>query len=442
MAKQEYILKIVDWENESNIILLGYWKHLWAHSYEAVTEIDTEKNIIWLKSPYNHYGFKENHPFRAMNLVSEIDSVGEWSYDYKTNKIYLLPPKNKMVHKYELSVCKDNIFDISNSSNITISGLQIKKGTSNGIKIINSSNISIEDCLISGFSRDGIILSGGNNNKIIGCEIKEMGRGGIIAKGGDRKTLAPSNFLISGCNIHSLSRIDRTYTPGINAVGVGIEISNCTIHNIPSSAMRIDGNNHIIQYNEIYDVVTESDDQGAIDMWGDPTFRGNVFRYNYIHDIKPKIEASNLVAGRSGIRLDDAISGVKIYGNIFARCSYGHFGAIQIHGGKENSIYDNIFIECENGVSFTSWKKKKWKEYNNYRNTLKIISKIYLLAYPKLKKINSNLNSNLVENNIFLNCKNNALRKPIRAKFRNNRTIKNSKQYEDRDDIEEFLKSE
>ncbi len=37
----------------------------------------------------------------------------------------------------------------------------------------------------------------------------------------------------------------------------------------------------------MFHVVTESDDQGAIDMWGDPTYRGNIFRYNYIHDVGP-----------------------------------------------------------------------------------------------------------------------------------------------------------
>ena len=74
-------------------------------------------------------------------------------------------------------------------------------------------------------------------------------------------------------------------------------------------AINLGGNEHLVELNEAHHVVQESDDQGAVDMFGNPTFRGNVFRYNFWHHI-----GSGVACGQGGIRLDDAISGVLMYG--------------------------------------------------------------------------------------------------------------------------------
>jgi len=44
----------------------------------------------------------------------------------------------------------------------------------------------------------------------------------------------------------------------------------------------MDGNDHVMEFNEVYRVVSESDDQGGVDMWGDPTYRGNIIRYKLL----------------------------------------------------------------------------------------------------------------------------------------------------------------
>jgi hypothetical protein len=86
------------------------------------------------------------------------------------------------------------------------------------------------------------------------------------------------------------------------------------MHHIRSSAINLSGNDHLVELNEAGRVVQESDDQGAVDMWGNPTFRGNVFRWNYFHHIGPwKNALTEPALGQAGIRLDDAISGVLIY---------------------------------------------------------------------------------------------------------------------------------
>ena len=405
---------ISTWGDEPNILLHGYWKHLWADAYEHVSKIDPASRVIWLTPPYNHYKFKKNNPFAAYNVIAEIDQLGEWAYDYKKKKIYFYPPDDMTGASLELSICEDPLFVLNNTEWITFKDISFEMSANEGLRISNSSYISLNNCEIHACTRDGIIMNGGNNNTIFSCEIFDMGRGAIKVSGGDRETLEKSGFLIDNCHIHNLSRIDRTYTPGIWVDGVGTKITHCKIHDVPSSAMRINGNDHTIEYNEMYHVVTESDDQGAIDMWGDPTYRGNVFRYNYIHDVGPYgVDEINAHCGRAGIRFDDAISGNLIEANVFVNCSGGLFGAIQIHGGKENLIRNNLFYQCSAGISFTPWEYDKWINITERSlDFLKRNRELYIARYPELIRLNENLNRNTVIQNIFLQCEKTTLRQP------------------------------
>jgi len=119
--------------------------------------------------------------------------------------------------------------------------------------------------------------------------------------------------------------------------------------------MRLEGNDITVEYNEISHVVNESDDQGGIDIYYNPSYRGIVIRYNRWSDIK-----GGTRHGAAGVRLDDMISGVTIFGNIFERCGALHFGGVQIHGGKDNIVENNLFFNCEAAVSFSSWSEERW----------------------------------------------------------------------------------
>ena len=118
-----------------------------------------------------------------------------------------------------------------------------------------------------------------------------------------------------------------------------------------------------MEYNEVYRVVTESDDQGGVDMYGDASYRGNVIRYNYFHHIGNwHHQNEELPIGEAGVRLDDAISGVLVHGNVFYRCGAGRagFGGEQIHGGKDNIVSNNIFAGSRTAISFSPYGEKRW----------------------------------------------------------------------------------
>ncbi|MBO5958743.1 MAG: hypothetical protein J6Q65_01340, partial [Lentisphaeria bacterium] len=139
--------------------------------------------------------------------------------------------------------------------------------------------------------------------------------------------------------------------------------------------------------------------------YGNPTYRGLIFRYNHIHDIG-KRASETTVCGAAGIRLDDLISGVEIYGNIFERCSQGHFGAVQMNSGRDNRIHDNLFLDCKFAVS-GGWSphNRHFIEMKNGRSlSTHFFNELYLTRYPELKNVLEMNGTNYVKNNIICGC--------------------------------------
>jgi hypothetical protein len=178
------------------------------------------------------------------------------------------------------------------------------------------------------------------------------------------------------------------------------------MYDCPSSVMRIEGNDHVIEYNETHSSVQESDDQGAMELFYNPTYRGVVFRYNLFHD-NGKTGTEGGVHGQAAIRLDDAISGVLIYGNVFVRSANGNFGGVQINSGRDNLIENNLFVDCKQGIS-GAWNAGNtvWKSIREGNPNADIYYKdpLYLQRYPAIATMMEEPGINYVRRNILYRC--------------------------------------
>jgi hypothetical protein len=242
--------------------------------------------------------------------------------------------------------------------------------------------------------------------RIYGNILRTLGHAGMQVDGGDRRSLTGSGIVIENNDVGHFGRLTRTYTPALLLNGCGTRVAHNHFHHAPSSAMRIEGNDHLIEYNLVDHVVRESDDQGALDMWRDPSYRGVVIRFNRWVDI-----GTDAPCGQAAIRLDDAISGVLILGNRFERASRGNFGAVQIHGGRDNVVDNNVFIGCRYGVSFSPWEPKRWQAFlasDELRPLLyeqvDIRTPPYSERYPGLATLSAGPSSNTVMRNVFVDC--------------------------------------
>lgn len=397
------------WKDDADIVLYGYWFYGWADSYELVSSIDTGKREIRLAQPYHTYGYRGGQPFCAMNLLSEIDQPGEWYLDRQSLVLYFYPPRDLDAARVEVSLASFPFVSLSDVSHVRFEGLTWEQGCTDAVVVRGGSHCLIAGCEVRHFAGDGVRLDGGSSNGILSCDVHSMGRGGVTINGGDRKTLVRGGHFVENCHIYDLSRIDRTYTPAVLCDGVGQRISHNLLHDVRSSAMRVNGNDHLVEYNEIARVVQESDDQGGVDMFGNPTFRGNEFRFNYFHHIGNwRDPSSHPECGQAGIRLDDMISGTLIYGNIFQHCAAGKlgFGGVQIHGGKDNILDNNVFLNCASAVSFSPWPESRWRELT--RDALvapQIDRELYLRQYPELARMDVGINVNQLWRNLMVDCR-------------------------------------
>jgi hypothetical protein len=226
--------------------------------------------------------------------------------------------------------------------------------------------------------------------------------------GGDRKTLKPGQHFVENCHISDFSRVDRVYAPAVHVDGVGQRIAHNLFHDSPHHGMRVEGYEHTIEFNEIHSVVYEFDDQAGIDIYGNPAYRGLVLRHNFWHHIGSGYD----VAGQAGIRLDDFISDVLIYGNVFFRCAGGKFGGVQIHGGKDNIVDNNLFIDCKYAVSFSPWGQARWLDRLAADGTqgairqggVDITQPPHSERYPDLARMTENADRNFLWRNATVDC--------------------------------------
>jgi len=119
--------------------------------------------------------------------------------------------------------------------------------------------------------------------------------------------------------------------------GVGCVATHNLIHDAPHAAIIFGGNNHRIEYNEIHHVLTRTGDGGAVYTGRDWTFRGNIIRYNFFHDLH------GIDKWENAVYIDDQAGGMYIYGNIFHNCHWG----MLIGGGRDNVIENNVFSNCD-----------------------------------------------------------------------------------------------
>jgi len=416
------------WVDEPDAWLYGYWFWDWADSYEKIAAIDLERRVITLAEPWHRYGYRKQQRYYALNLLCELDAPGEWYLDREMGRLFLYPPKDLDGARVELSTTPFPMLEMEDASHVRLEGLWWELGGADGIRLRGGSGCALVGCTVRKLAGNGIEIRGGSGHTVLSCDIHTLGRGGTVISGGNRKSLTPGCHVLENCHIHHLSRIDHTYTPGVLLQGVGNRVRHNQIHHVASSAMRVGGNDHLVEMNEVHDVVLESDDQGGADMFGNPTYRGNVFRHNYWHHLGNwEQQGEEAHTGQAGVRLDDAISGVLVQGNVFHRCSGGAvgFGGVQIHGGKDNVIEGNLFADCRVAVSFTRWGEKRWREFVKASLDDRAIDwELYSERYPALKRLAEDADVNTVRGNVTVRCDELLLRTPAGTVVEGNREVK------------------
>lgn len=341
------------WVGEKDIWLHGYWFWDWADEREKVEAIDTEHRVITLAPPYHTYGYRKGQWYYAFNLLSELDSPGEWYLDRDTGILCFWPPGPIAQGRPTVSVLPTLVV-LKGAEHVTLRGFTLEAARGTAVTITDGSHDQIVGCTIRNVGGYAVSIQGGAGDTVYGCDIYQTGDGGIILEGGDRQTLTPAGHCAENNHIHHYSRWNRMYQPAIALNGVGNRAAHNLIHDAPHQAIAFSGNDHLIEFNEIHDVCTESNDAGAIYSGRDWTWRGTVIRNNLFRDITG-FEGRGCV----GVYLDDMLCGTTIASNIFQRVTQAAF----IGGGRDNTIENNIFVDCRPAVHVDA-RALGWASYH------------------------------------------------------------------------------
>ena len=272
-----------------------------------------------------------------MNLLAELDAPGEWYLDRPTGTLYFWPPSPLEKNRAVISI-RPTLLTLKDASWVTFRGLTLEATRGTAVTVSGGTENRIVGCTIRNTGGEAVSISGGTSNSVVGCDIYQTAEGGISLDGGDRRTLTPAGHSAENNHIHNFG---RTYRPAVSINGVGNRVVHNLMHDAPHEAIQLGGNDHLIEFNEIHSVCYETGDVGAFYMGRDWTMRGTMIRHNYFHDIRgPGLH------GAMAVYLDDATSGITVYGNVFYRAGRAAF----IGGGRDNLVENNIFVECQPSV--------------------------------------------------------------------------------------------
>lgn len=431
-----------NWAPSDNIWVHGYWAYDWANSYERVRRLDPAARVVETAEPRGLYHFTKGQRFYFLNILEELDQPGEYFVDREAGILYFWPPacaclpspgdrKAETAPRFAgalrrgesagrpaqlagadilVSVLSEPLLTLRNVGHVTFRDLTLEAGRGCGIRIEGGEALLMAGCTIRNCGTWAVLIESGTRHTVAGCDIYGNGDGGVSVNGGDRATLTPCDHAVLNNHIHHFARWSRCYVAGVSANSVGMRIAHNLIHDAPHNAIVFTGNDMTIENNEIYRVCLETGDAGAIYTGRDFTFRGNVIRRNFIHDM------GGVGLGSMAIYMDDCVSGTRIAENVLVACQYG----LLLGGGRDFVVENNVFVNCHPAISADArgvcqnhvWQNMVNKTMKERLEAMRHHAPPYSVRYPEIAGVDRHYaagkgvppENNRVERNICWRC--------------------------------------
>lgn len=391
---EQYMETVQSWSDSGNIKIAARFNQLWCTdntNIKAISQTDAT-----FTTPYT--GGYEPVGGTVMywyNIPEELDTPGEF-YIANDGVMYYYPVEGFETATIAFPV-SDGIFNVT-GSHVTLENLTLESSRQNGITA-NCDNFTVIGCEISAISGEDAIYAKGNNITIKDSVIHDCRCSAITVETGNLETLERGNTLITNNEIYDFGLHDWPYTMGVNVAGCGSTVSHNHIYNSKTRAIYWSGAYHTIEYNDVHDVLTASDDIGAISS-DERIHAGVVIRYNYIHNIGcvgalaeiDKINPDYRYVGSAAIYGDFGGSYFEVYGNVIQTVNGNGMWLF----GRGIDVHGNLIIDCSNwyiGEFAMQWDDiyKYNKGSGKYKVPDYIFSDVWKEANPDLASLKFDL---------------------------------------------------
>ena len=308
-----------------------------------------------------------NTPLRRyyfMNILEEIDLPGEYYYDYENMRLYVYLGEGVSPDDLYIATTKNGTLNVSGKNstnlikNVEFHNLNIMYGQEDLVNVHYADKIGFYDCVVSHGECRGFDISNTTNLSVINCDITDTGTQNFniqSCNAPDRaKPLVSANILIENCDISEPGKRHYSYSASIRHQDVnGVTIRNCTLHDGYHQAIFMQNStNIIVERNEIYHYVTESDDSGVFYGYMDWVANyGTVFRYNYIHDVGNTWQPYSILI----FYQDDKTNAYSVHDNIIANFNIGGKAVGTVFGAmRVGNFYNNIIFNMGENVSIAN----------------------------------------------------------------------------------------
>jgi len=351
--------RVSRWKTAPDAWLQGYLPTNWMYGYVPVGSVNPEAKTITTAWCYDRLSgwpdIKSGHPYAIFHLLEEIDQPGEWYLDRAKGMLYLYPSAVAGKAVVDFSLLSGAMLSMNGVSHVRLEGLVFESGRGTAMDLENARHCLIAGCTVRNMSGWGLRINGGERNVMMGCDLHDLEQGGCYLNGGgEGDSLIPAGHQVVNCRFRNFG-IGRVNSSGVDLGGVGHRIAHCVFEDCPSSAIIFHGSNLRVEYNQFRNCCNENEDYGVIYAWGNPLWRGNLWRFNLFSHCGGGFTqgwVQNRYFGTSAFRFDDAVSGQMVYGNVLNHFDiWGTSAGIMSNNCGRDNIYDNNLITDSPGMN-------------------------------------------------------------------------------------------
>lgn len=397
------------WQEAKDAYIEGNLFYEWYEEQIPIKCINTEEMAIETARK-STYGARDDHEYRVMNLLEEIDMPGEWYIDFDEMILYYYPQHSLAAEdELEISTLEDCFVHLADVSGITFKNLVFEDnrgcvkpqgwgqpaGTSGGGIYIDraAKNITIDGCTFKDINGVGIRrltkvmgadmgeLDCNLNIYIQNCNFYRNSYHGVYLRVGNAENLKQAKVYVRNNFLYDCAL--ATVTSSV----CGLEMSNNLLVKSFDASIRLGGAENTVTNNEIVYGSYNSSDMGAIYTGRNVAQHGTTISRNLIIDYGPKpTEERSFPAG--AIYLDDTVGGITLEQNMSNARAANYQSTGIIYGGGPDVVYrgnvsldaNKAFIIQNRTGSQPSYLQQALSSYAGYIN---VNPDVWSAKYPE-----------------------------------------------------------